>query len=479
MLLLFLLINFIQSYSLQTNIFTISPFDNPTIADYNCNGTDDTIKVQEAICNLKNYSDYSDCINEPKNSYIPSNDDLGGVIKFLPGTYNLHQIILYSNIRLEGSGMLITKLKLKDNDEGYYRGNYTFGGFVRAYKHNNITISDLTLDGNKYNQLYDLDSPNYPRIKDQYSYGRFALFTKVCDDVFMDSVNVVRWNGYGIDPHGETGKYIHSNNFVAINSIFRDNEWDGIAIDKTSNVILTGNIIENNGRHGINIGTGSYNIIVDGNQIHNNGYFYYGKYDENRNNILGEGCGIKAQNNEGWGTSHIVVSDNIITNSNFSNICFNSIDNAVVSNNIAYGSEDFCMKFSSQVDQNIGVQNTIVTGNNCNDDKGIYFTGNCKYNIVKDNYFRTNGSSIYNEYAIYNREERSDDTTNIFYNNIFRGNAKYEIRWKNVEDDNTVMKWIFIITLSSFVIIPIIILTIRYGKKVRKLEFLINNNHIE
>lgn len=483
---LYLILSFIiqQSKSQVTwRTITISPPGNPTIADVNLDGIDDNIKVQEALCSLKEYY-FEECYNSPKNYYEDSNDHLGGTIKFLPGDYDLHQLILWSNIRLEGSGMLETRLKLQDNDFGYYRGEYTFGGFVRAYKQSNITIVDLTLDGNKYNQLNDMDSPNYPTIKDQYSYGNFALFTKVCDDVFMDSVNVVRWNGYGIDPHGETGEYIFSNNFRAINSIFRDNEWDGIAIDKTNDVVLTGNIIENNGRHGINIGTGSYNIIIDGNQIHDNGFFYYGKYDENKNNILAQGCGIKAQNNEKWGTNNIIVSNNIISNSNFSNICFNSVDNAIISDNIAYGSEDFCMKFSSQVDQDEGVINIVIKGNNCNNNKGIYLKDNCKHNIIKDNYIITTGITEWSEYAIYNREENSYDTKNTISNNIFGGNVRFEVRWNHSYNDiNKLLIIVFISILLSFILIPICILIKRYEDKFRELDeynqLILNNQIIE
>lgn len=74
----------------------------------------------------------------------------GGVVFFPPGTYALSQpIVIKSKVHLKGSGNAATVIKLKNtiNNDVIVGNAYGTGGIVDA------SISDLTIDGNKANNL--------------------------------------------------------------------------------------------------------------------------------------------------------------------------------------------------------------------------------------------------------------------------------------------------------------------------------------
>ena len=429
----------------SSKIITISPSDNETSGDRNCNGIDDDLEIQLAICNIKGFDNLDDCKYKRQQPNDP-NEDKKGTIILLPGTFNIHQIILSSNIELRGSGIHNTILRMNDNDRSYIKfGGGALGGFVRAHHQKKLVISDLTLDGNKDNQIQD------PEGVENYSYGRFSLYTEECYDVTMDKVKVINWDGYGIDPHGKKDEFKYSWGFTIKNSILRYNNWDGIAIDKTNRVIIDNNIIENNGRHGINIGTGSFDVSVTNNIIVNNGHYYHD---------IGLGCGIKANNNENFRTADIIISGNTIVDSNFGGICLNDLKNVIVSNNKIENKTTWCMKLSKNT------RRSIFSNNICNTASGIYLLEGSNDNIFTTNIINT---SIGLQ-GFRNREIYKSESTNKFINNLYFGKVKDNILYKHEGFNGLLIGLLTGIPLFILVVIGLSILIFYYYKRKRRIE---------
>jgi parallel beta-helix repeat protein len=172
----------------------------------------------------------------------------------------------------------------------------------------------LTINGNKHNQNTD-----------KYSqYGRFGFFTEACDNVYVNGMGIINFQGYGFDPHGVKHTKTWSINLTIINSYSGHNDWDGYTIDQSANVLLRNNTAYNNGRHGFNIVTGTYNITIENNFAYGNGYYYY------QGN---EGCGLAVQNNMQYGTHNVVVRNNKFVNNMDAGICVNDVYNVIVNNN--------------------------------------------------------------------------------------------------------------------------------------------------
>jgi parallel beta-helix repeat protein len=220
------------------------------------------------------------------------------------------------NVSVIGAGLNKTVLKLQDFARPWWiPGTGTRrSGFLRSTWCNNLNFYNLTVDGNKNNQNTD-----------KYSkYGRFGFFTEACDNVYVNGMGIVNFQGYGFDPHGVKRSKTWSVNLTIVNSYAGNNDWDGYTIDQSANVIIRNNIAYNNGRHGFNIVTGTYNIIIENNNAYGNGYYYYDG---------SEGCGIAVQNNMKYGTHNVTVKNNTFINSMDAGICVNDVYNVIVINN--------------------------------------------------------------------------------------------------------------------------------------------------
>ena len=229
-----------------------------------------------------------------------------------------------------------------------YTPRFKYAGFVRGINLKNITIRNMTLDGNQFKQYTDENT----------LYGRYGFYCETCDNVVLDTLRVTNWHGYGIDPHGAPSDYVYSNGLIIQNCISENNGWDGITIDKTKNTIIKNTVSRNNGRHGINIVTGSLNTTIVNNVISNNGYWYYKNTSGN---------GITIQNNGGFGTSFTYIYNNTIRNSSSANIYLNTVSNTTVVSNTISGTSS-CMTINN-------TNGTILSNNICNNGKKIVFTG--------------------------------------------------------------------------------------------------------
>lgn len=277
----------------------------------------------------------------------------GGTLRIEAGIYMLASFIdVGENTSMIGAGMNSTLLRLVDNAAPWWIEGTGFkrSGFIRAFSQNNLVFAHFTVDGNRVNQKNDTYS----------SYGRYGFYTEACDNVTVDSLAVINFQGYGFDPHGskDTGRYSH--NLTIVNSYSANNAWDGFTIDQSIEVLLRNNTSVGNGRHGYNIVTGTKNITLLNNTASGNGFWYH---------TGSRGCGMMIQNNLDYDTRGVTVIGNTIINSNDAGVCMNEVDDLVVTNNyIDLSLTNVCMKLRN-------VTFAEVTNNTCvRAKKGIIVT---------------------------------------------------------------------------------------------------------
>jgi Right handed beta helix region len=252
----------------------------------------------------------------------------GGVIHIEPGTYSLSRnIILGANMTLMGSGMDVTVLQLVNNANAWSDGKNKRAGFIRARLDDNISIRDMTLDGNKQKQKKD----------DLSLYGRYGIFTEGSANVFIDRVKIKNFQGYGFDPHGWKAGKIYGKNLTITNCVAIDNDWDGFTLDQTVGMVIRNNTAIHNGRHGFNVVTGSKMAVLEGNYAYDNGHYY------NHGPDAGSGCGIMVQNNQKYGTGQVVIKSNYLKGSLKGGVCLNDVFNITVQGNMITGTNTSCM----------------------------------------------------------------------------------------------------------------------------------------
>ena len=252
----------------------------------------------------------------------------GGTLQIESGTYILSSNIqVGSDTAIIGAGINQTILKLEDKAKPWWipETGYRKAGFIYSEDTINLYFANFTIDGNKENQNTDEIS----------IYGRFGVYTETVNNVVIDGMGVINFQGYGFDPHGVKEPKQWSNGLKIFNSYAANNDWDGFTIDQSVNVLLQNNKAYNNGRHGFNIVTGTYNLVMFNNIAYSNGFYYY----------LGDlGCGIAVQNNLDYGTRNISIVNSIFQDNTDAGICVRDasdiklIDNIVA--NVNYTDEN-------------------------------------------------------------------------------------------------------------------------------------------
>lgn len=304
--------------------YVVAAAGSASTADFYCTGATDERTIMQAI------------------TYLGTS---GGTVTLTAGIFNINMnIILSSNIVLRGAGMDVTVLRLQNNASPWKVGSVSSAGLLRGYLNNDIIIKDLTIDGNRAGQPND----------QTYNYGKYGFYCETCNNVQILNVKIKSNVGYGFDPHGTQSLNTYSNGLLISNCISEDNGWDGYTIDQTLNVVIENSIARNNGRHGINIVTGSKHITITNNVVDGNGFFYY-------SGTLG--CGITYQNNGFFGTSNITARQNTVTNSATSSICVRDTDNTQFIQNIINGTSN-CIYYTDSA-------YTYLESNTCLNRKNI------------------------------------------------------------------------------------------------------------
>jgi hypothetical protein len=292
-------------------------------ADFLCDGDNDQVEIQSAILNLASATEKR-------------------VVELTAGTFVLNdQLVLDSNMILKGAGREQTILILQ-NDANPFRQ----AGMLRGFHLNGFEISDLTINGNKAGQTSDLYA---------YLYGRFGFYCEVCINMVLRNMIVTEFYGYGLDPHGEPVNDVYSDGLIIENVISTNNGWDGMTIDKTLNTRITNSRCEGNGRHGINLVTGTKYTVIENNVIINNGWNY-------KNTVVGNG--ITVQDNESFGTGHSTIRNNLISLSGSRGIRIDTnCHDDFIQGNVIDGDND-CIYAKESI-------NLRIDRNNCVNDRKI------------------------------------------------------------------------------------------------------------
>lgn len=280
----------------------------------------------------------------------------GGTVKIEIGTYVLSSNIqIGSNTAMIGAGINKTILKLVDRAKPWWipETGIRKAGFIYSEDTVNLYFANFTIDGNKENQNTDEVS----------LYGRFGVYTETVDNVIIDGMGVINFQGYGFDPHGVKEPKQWSNGLKIVNSYAANNDWDGFTIDQSTSVLLQNNKAYNNGRHGFNIVTGTYNLVMYNNIAYDNGFYYY---------LGNPGCGVAIQNNLNYNTRNISVIRNLFKNNYDAGICLRDVsqiilkDNTIVNNNYTNTTQHLCISVDNS--------NSITFENNvCSDKLSVEF----------------------------------------------------------------------------------------------------------
>jgi hypothetical protein len=274
----------------------------------------------------------------------------GGTVVIKAGLYNLtRQITFYGNTTIKGEGMNDTILRLVNNASTFSRAGLLRSTFKDG-NCNNISIESLTLDGNKQNQFNTTKGANY---------GRFGIFTEVCNDTLFDDVRITNFQGYGFDPHGmKPSSWAY--NLTITNCLADKNEWDGFTLDQTIGIVCVNNTAKNNGRHGFNFVTGSRDIVITNVTTDQNGHYYPTVSTSN-------GCGITIQNNMEYDTHTAVVSFNSLIGDKRASLCIDDVRDITVFNNTMISAGTRCVF-------NKGSNDSILFNNICSNSRSVFLT---------------------------------------------------------------------------------------------------------
>lgn len=185
----------------------------------------------------------------------------GGSVILDAGVYPVNDLVnISSYCCLRGAGMDETRIRLVDGARPFSRS-----GLIRSYETKHVTVANLTIDGNMFNQqTWDLKGGGY---------GRYGLYTQLTNYLYLYRVRIIHNLGYGFDPHGskiEWGYYLIIDECEAV-----ENGMDGMTIDQTMYALIRNSVSVGNARHGFNIVTGTRYLKVIGNTAEKNGKYSY------------------------------------------------------------------------------------------------------------------------------------------------------------------------------------------------------------
>lgn len=156
-----------------------------------------------------------------------------------------------SNTTLEGAGAGTTTIKLADGSTavtGIIRtdsGKTLPDGSIKTTE--NVTIKNLTIDGNKTGTSGDVDG---------FYCGPKPGTTQADKTITLQGVEIENCSRYGFDPHERTI------GLSFIDCSAHHNGVDGFTIDACFDVLLQNCTATDNGRHGINLVTGTTGVRV-------------------------------------------------------------------------------------------------------------------------------------------------------------------------------------------------------------------------
>jgi parallel beta-helix repeat protein len=215
--------------------------------------------------------------------------------------------------------------------------------------------------------------------------------------------------------------YSSSNNTVSGNKI-TDNGY-GIRFSSSSYNVVSGNKITDNNYNGVDISSSSINNTISGNTITSNGYNGVAIASSANNTVLENSIANNNQYGVRLSASCNIVSENDITENNYSAIYFSSgsANNTISENNITKNGDGI---YLSSASNNVLYRNNITDNNN-----GVSFTYS-SYNNVSGNIIRNHTRGIYLYWS----------SNNTFFHNNFINNTQQvstsPSNYGNVWDDD-------------------------------------------
>jgi hypothetical protein len=309
-------------------------------------------KLQESV-SVKDFGATGDGVTDD-TAAINAAFAVGGKIYFPSGTYLCSTITLASSdTHIFGSKKSVIKLKNSVNVDLLDLSNF-----------DNITISDLTFDGNKANQTVDVNA--------------VCIRGNGCSNVILQNCTVKNSALTGAN-------IINSDGIKIVNNLFTDcgtknsvNSGDAMYLAFNTNDYVSGNTVVNPARIGIIIkgsaGPTATNGTVIGNYVINSGENGIGTEDGNarilivNNVVVDSGDNAFASTKAGIAVGEVgekvTVSGNIIHNSGSYGIeVTHGADETIVSNNSITSSGAMGI-FATAVDGSGGLDNLVITGNN-------------------------------------------------------------------------------------------------------------------
>lgn len=381
------------------------------------------LKTWESIVfNVKNYGARGDGITNDLSDImkaIIAASVTGGIVLFPPGVYVINSYLtIPSNIAFQGSGKGISVIRFMNGSDPTGGPNYGGGPkiisndkpLISPYNHN-ISIKDLTFDGNGNNQTNGLNIS-------------FKSVTNLC-------IERCQFLNFGNDGVYNQGLVIFESNVVrVIDCDFTNNSGDGLAVAETcvdvfvngctadgngdygfvvsnvcSNVVLATNTSKNNDQHGIGVDECS-GVVLQSNICHNNGQF-----------------GIVIQRfapNLSFPNGNYILTGNIC----YGNTCGFTVQSAewtVLNGNHAYANGDGCQIIDGKDCQFVG--NTIIN----NTSHGVLLIS-YDDSIGTENNTLMQNTIAGNFYGI--RELNSGGTINaniMWGNNLYSNTADYTL----------------------------------------------------
>ena len=339
--------------------------------------------------------------------------DKGGQIVIQEGeyVYSGNMVISKDNVKIAGQGAG-TVLRLRDGITAQNLGFFAEGK-------TGVQISDLTIDGNKGNQIEGFHCGIY--------------LWEGCKDFSIENTTVSNFRSRGIaiansheggvrgctcTDNDSIGIYIGgSTEIVVTGNNCNDNGSQGIYIQDSTNIAAATNTCRRNGQQGILLFRAEQCSVTDNKCYQSgDGGYYSGIYlwESNRNVVSGNTCdgnsggGIKLEDSSGN-----TVANNSAQGNELTGIAIGAIGAEASNDNIV--SSNQCASNGLHGIFVSGDRNTI-TGNNCSTNafSGILVAGN--RNSLQNNRCADNGT--------YGIQVTSSGADNLVTNNDLTGNTK-------------------------------------------------------
>jgi parallel beta-helix repeat protein len=379
-------INFQPHNTPNTVTVAASNSANASTADYIATGSSDQTVINRAIAEMGNRG--------------------GGTVLLMEGTFNISNnvLITYDNITLSGVGWS-TVLQLQNGsnlrDAGLLRSAYrSESDNMRKPRFSNQHFMHMSLDGNKDGGTDYADS-----------YGNYGTYI----DSSFEDLRVHDFPHYGFDPHENYYTGTSTVRLTIANSLSDHNAVDGLTTDDCQDSTFTGNILDSNGRHGINIVTATSNSLFEDNISTNNG---------STGITVQPGSSDLSQVPDGNILRNNIVQSNVrsgiyVYRSRNTQITGNTIENNGY-HGIQIRSSVFSTVSDNLIDNNGQFANDKYYGVYLDNDGTVFSTNN----LVENNIIRSTASIRYRNGII---ERSSQDDYNIYRSNTISGTVRAAI----------------------------------------------------